>query len=189
MIVHDHAQPWPDRLAVLDHENIEHGMIGLPHRVGRIGVAPMHEFVAVAIGRRIRRGGNARRFDPAHDPGHDRIARGGKALSYGFGVDLAMDGCRCWPRTPGCQAPHKGLDLGCKPSRSSGIAAPCPFQTTNAMGPPGRQPAMQGAYRNAALGRDAGQWNVLLQMGLQEPETREGFASIRRPSPIVGRVR
>ncbi len=150
-------------------------MISLPHRVRCIGVAPMHEFVAVAIGRRVRCGGNALGLDPAHDPGHDRIARGGKAPGRGFGPDLAVDGRRRWPVTLGCQAPHKRLDLRGKPSRNSGIAAPCPFQTPNAMGPPGRQPAMQGAFRNAALGRNAGQWNVLLQMGLQEPETREGF--------------
>ncbi len=34
---------------------------------------------------------------------------------------------------------------------------------------------MQGAFRNAALGRDLHQWNVLLQMGLHEPETCEGL--------------
>ena len=175
VVVHHDGQPGADGLAGVEHEDIEHGMIGLPHLVGRIGVAPMHELVAVAIGRCVRRDGDACGFDPAHNPGHHRIACAGKAPRLCFRLDLAMDGCRSRAGAPGRHASHQGLDLGGEPSRDPGIAAPCPLQPCDALRPPGRKPAAQGSFRNAAFGRNAGQRNVLFQMKLQKPETRDGL--------------
>ena len=54
VIVKNDGQPRAHRRAVvIEHEDVEHGMVRLPHLVRDRGFAPMHQFVLVAVGSRI----------------------------------------------------------------------------------------------------------------------------------------
>lgn len=157
VVVHDDRQPWTNRdPAVAEHEDIENCMVSLPHLIGCGGVASMYEFVQITVRRSIRRDRDAGRLDPAHDPGHGRIAGSIEAPRFHLGPDLAIDSCRSWPGAPGRHVPHMGFDIGRELARLSGVAAPCPFQSLNAVHSPGREPAAQGALSNAAFSCDMG---------------------------------
>lgn len=81
MIVENDGQPRAHRRAVvIEGEDIEHGMVRLPHLVRGRGFAPMHQLVLVAVRGRI---GND--HDPAcwyrpHDTRDDRVARNPASL-------------------------------------------------------------------------------------------------------------
>lgn len=150
-------------------------MVSLPHLVGRASVASMHKFVPVAVDGCVCRDRDTGRFDPAHDTGHNRVARAGDAPCLCFGLNFAMDGRRSWPGTPGRHAPHKTFEIRVEHTPLTHIAAPGSFQPVDAFRPPGRELAAQGALRNVALGSYAGQRNILLQMGLKEVKTRDSL--------------
>lgn len=176
VIVQHDRQPRADRVPVIvEHEDIEDRMVSLPHLVGRASVASMHEFVPVAVGRRVRRNRDTFRPDPPHDTGHDRVARACDTPCFRFGLNLAMNGCRSWPGTPGRHVPHKSFEIRVESPPLAGIAAQSPFQSMDAVCPPCRKPAAQGALRNATFDSYAGQRNVFLQMGLKDAKAIDGL--------------
>lgn len=86
-----------------------------------------------------------------------------------------MDGRRSWSGTLGRHASHETFEVRIKHSPVTGIAAPCPFQSLDAIRSPGREPAAQGAFCDPTFGSNAGQRKILLQVGLKEMETRDGL--------------
>jgi hypothetical protein len=93
VVVHHHRQPGPDRFAArIPNEDVEHGMVGLPHLVGRGRVAPVHEFVPVAVAGRIGGDGDPCGPNLARHVCDDGIARPSDTACPGLGRRLAMDG-------------------------------------------------------------------------------------------------
>jgi hypothetical protein len=83
---------------------------------------------------------------------------------------------RCgWPGTLGRHAPHKTFEVRVELSPVTGIAASCLFQSLDAVRPPSREPSAQGALCTPKFGSYAGQWDILLQMGLKEAKASNGL--------------
>ncbi len=147
-VVEDRCQPWPCGLAVgAHHQDVEHDVIGLPHRVGQLCLPAEYQLVLVAVGRCALQGeGDHAGIQGPHDVPHHGVGGDRPPPGGADAGDFAVDGGDGRPRLAQCQA----LDQVGR-GRAEGGGSRCPLARLS----PVRRSRRRGSGRASAPGSAA----------------------------------
>lgn len=168
-VVEDHRQPGPLRRPAVVDEDVELGVVDLPHRVRVVGAAAVDQFEGVAEGGGavVCQGGH-RRVDRGDDRPNSVVGHRIPSLIGGDACGAAGDRRQRRARSAQGHAldqPHQ-LRVGSPAGRPSpGRGKPGQAGSSVAL-----QPPLRGAGWHARLSRRAEQWNPVLDMRPQDLE-------------------
>ena len=180
VVVEDDGQPWAHWLAgLIENENVQHGVVGLPDRVGRFGAVPMDQLIAVAkCCRPVQRQADHCRVELGEDRMHRAVGWHRPAFSLGDFGNPAVDQGSGRARLLQPHTLDQHDEIGRQPV-DAGIAANAAGQPCKAVASITRQPTLDRSDRNTGIARGARQRSISLQVRPEHGEAGHGLAVLR----------